>query len=167
MKKYRKNDAGQLLGEAPVMLKDPKYGTGNYSGKLYPEVRWDDYRQSIADENGFDTRNREDNGEYTIEIELPFDTQLIRYGSDRGRFTAPVNTPYEELSLPYVQETIEFNSYRVIADSIVVHCRAQKGIVAPMFDSRGGGIQYLHECTIRELLKSGVLEEVEYEKEEN
>ena len=79
----RKNDAGDPLGDSPVKLKKPEYGTGEYIG-LYPIVRWDDYRQECADLEGFDKRNLEENGEYLMEIELPQGTQLIRYGSSRG-----------------------------------------------------------------------------------
>ncbi len=156
----RKNDQGKKLGNAPVLLKKPEYGTGNYIGKLYPEVKWEDYRQEFADSDGFDKRSREENGEYIIKIKLPRGTELIRYGSEIGSYTAPKNTPYDNLGLPYLQETIEYHEYIVTADSISAFCIVKRGRVAPMFDSPGGGIQYKHEKSIRELIGKKAIREV-------
>lgn len=160
MADIRRNDAGTPLGDARVRLKSPEYGTGEYHG-LFPEVRWKEYRQDCADADGFDTRHVEENGEYWMEVELPRGTQLIRYGSSRGRFTAPKGTPFEALGLPYVKETIEFHEYTVVADSIKVFCTVKRGAVAPMFDSAGGGVQYLHPGSMLELTgRKHVLAEV-------
>lgn len=157
----RKNDAGELLGMTPVRLKNAKYGTGEYYNDIYPVVRWEEFRQEYADEDGFDLRNIEENGDYIMEVELPKGTLLIRYGSERGRFTAPRNTQYDTLGLPYIKETIEFHEYVVIADSVKVLCKVTRGIVAPMFDSNGGAVQYLHPSSMLELTKrKRVLKEV-------
>lgn len=150
--RIRKNYAGELLGDSPIRLKHPDYGTEGWKG-IVPKVNWEAYRQECADDDGFDTRHIEENGEYLMEVVLPKDTLLIRYGSEMGRFTAPKGTAYESLALPYVKETVEFHEYRVIADSITVFCRVKRGRVAPMFDSEGGGIQYLHESKIRDLTR--------------
>lgn len=160
MAEIRKNDAGILLGDARVELKSPEYGTGKYNG-VFPDVRWNDYRKDCADEDGFDIRHVEENGTYCMEVELPRGTQLIRYGSSRGRFTAPKGTPFETLGLPYVRETVEFHEYKVEADSINVICVVKRGVVAPMFDSKGGGVQYLHPSSMQELTgRKHVLSEV-------
>lgn len=157
----RKNDAGEVLGNRPVELAKPEYGTGAYGSGLYPVVRWEEYRKEWADKDGFDVRNIEENGEYIMEVELPKGTHLIRYGSEKGVFTAPKNTPYDCLGLPYKRETIEFHEYEVIADSIKVFCRAIRGKVAPMFDSAGGAVQYLHANSIFKLARrKHVLKEV-------
>ncbi|MBR1497799.1 MAG: TNT domain-containing protein [Oscillospiraceae bacterium] len=151
--RQRRNDAGEALGSMPVRLKSPDYGTGEYRSGIFPEVKWEEYRQEYADSDGFDLRNMEENGNYCMEVELPKGTVLIRYGSEMGRFTAPKHTPYDALGLPYVRETVEYHEYEVVADSIKVFCRVKRGRVAPMFDSDGGGIQYLHPQTILELTR--------------
>ena len=156
----RRNDAGEILGESPVELKNPEYGTGEYRG-LFPVVKWKEFRQPCADPDGFDLNHVEENGEYWMEVDLPRGTELIRYGSARGSFTAPKGTLYEELGLPYVKQTVEFHEYTVVADSVTVLCKVKRGRVAPMFDSEGGGIQYLHPSSIQELIgRKHVLSEV-------
>ena len=155
----RRNDAGEPLGTEPVRLTRAEYGTGDWIG-YYPVVRWEAYRQDFADGDGFDQRHREENGDYLMEVSLPKGTLLLRYGSERGHFTAPLHTPYETLGLPYVRETVEYHEYRVVADGLKVFCIVKRGRVAPMFDSAGGGVQYLHPNSIRELTRrKHVLEE--------
>ena len=148
----RKNDEGKILGNAKVLLQKQEYGTGEYHG-FTPIVKWEEYRQNCSDKDGFDTNNVETNGEYLIEVCLPKGTHLIRFGSETGRFTAPEGTPYDQLGLPYVRESVEFHEYTVIADSVKVLCKVKQGKVAPIFDSPGGGIQYLHFSTIRESMR--------------
>ena len=81
----------------------------------------------FADKDGFDIRNIEKNKKYKIEIELPYGTILIRYGNETGRFSAPKGTKYEDLALPYVKNTVEYNEYKVIATGIKVICVVEKG----------------------------------------
>lgn len=150
VKYLRKNDEGKLLGNAKVLLKNSDYGTGDYFDEITPKVKWKEYRQKCSDENGFDVNNVEDNGKHIMEVCLPKGTHIIRYGSEMGRFTAPKGTPYDQLGLPYVKESVEFHEYIVIADSIKVLCKVNRGKVAPIFDSQGGGVQYQHFNTIRE-----------------
>lgn len=153
-----RNDKGKPI-QGKRILKKQSFGTGQWKdGEQI--VDWAHNRTEYADENGFDIRNRESNGDYLIEIELPCDTVIIRYGPESGSFTAPVGTSYDSLSLPYLQSSVEFHKYRV-SQSIRVVCRVKKGLVAPMFDSPGGAIQYFHPNTsIKELKKNGVLDEV-------
>lgn len=155
----RRNDVGEPLGTARVQLKRAEYGTGECYG-YFPEVRWEAYRQDCADDNGFDRRHREENGDYTMEVTLPKGTLLLRYGSETGHFTAPLHTPYETLGLPWLRETVEYHEYRVVVDGLRVLCLVKRGRVAPMFDSPGGGVQYLHPNSIRALIRRRVLVEV-------
>lgn len=144
----------------PYQLSSAAFGTGRVDRFGIPEVDWVKCRTEYADVNGFDTRNEECNGKYIINYTIPKNTIIIRFGSEYGRFTAPQNTRFEEVSLPYTVESLAYHEYRVIADSLTVKCIVDKGRVAPMFNQIGGGIQYLHNRTIHSLLRSSVLERI-------
>ena len=132
-----KNDAGEPISGIR-RLKQEAYGTGKTSGGE-AVIDWERWKTPYADEHGFDIRNIE----------------------ETGRFTAPEGTDYDALSLPYDRETVEFHKYLVTEQSFTVYCKVQKGIVAPMFDSEGGAVQYYHpNANMRELIKAGILERV-------
>ena len=154
----KKNYKGDNIS-GPKVLEKPEYGTGRHNKNGEPEVNWD-YLSEYADNDGFDIRNDEGNGEYKIFVALPKGTKIIRYGHEEGSFTAPVGTPYENLALPYVKETVEYNEYKVIADQVTVECKVCKGKVAPGFSSDGGAIQYKHPITIRASIKERILERI-------
>lgn len=153
-----KNDKGEKITGIKELLK-PEYGTGMTDKHGQPVVDWG-CLSSWADQHGFDTRNLEQNGKYKMKMKLPYGTEIIRYGNEMGNFTAPKGTRYEELALPYVKDTVEYNEYRVMADDIYIICIVDKGKVAPGFGSTGGAIQYRHPITIRESLRQGILERV-------
>lgn len=151
------NDKGEVISGIKK-LRDDKYGTGGMGANGEPEVNWS--LLEYADEHGFDIRNLEANGNYKIEVELPCGTILIRYGNETGRFTAPQFTRYEDLSLPYQKDTVEYNEYKVTAEKIRLICNVVKGRVAPGFGSPGGAIQYLHPMNIRQSLQKGILKRI-------
>lgn len=151
-----KNFRGEIL-TGPRQLKRPEYGTGKVDSLGDPIPDWS-LLSKEADEDGFDKTNREKNGKYIIEIELPQGTIIIRYGKESGKFTAPQGTDYEKLAMPYKKETVPYYEYKVIAKNLHVRCVVQKGRVAPGFDSGGGAIQYCHNMSIYESVKNGVLE---------
>ena len=153
-----KNDKGEIISGIR-QLKIPEYGTGKNNRFGQPIVNWN-YLSKYADDDGFDIRNIESNGKHTIEYILPYGSRIIRYGSEIGHFSSPKGTAYEELSLPYIPESMEYNEYKVIADNVRIVCVVDKGIVAPGFDSLGGAVQYLHPITIREAVKKGMLERI-------
>ena len=153
-----KNDKGQVISGKKELL-ETRYGTGNVYPNGEPIVNWK-MLSEFADDDGFDIRNIEPNGEYKIEIELPYGTTLIRYGNETGRFSAPKGTKYEDLALPYIKDTVEYNEYKVIAKEITVICMVQKGKVAPGFGSDGGAVQYMHPMSIIESIKSNLLERI-------
>lgn len=148
-----KNYKGEYIIDKPELIK-PEYGKiGN------PDIPdYQRHKQPMADDAGFDMTKTISGTDYKIEAILPKGTIILRYGTEIGRYTAPDDTPYEQLALPYKQDTIEFHKYRVIANNIKVKCVVVKGYVAPCFDQPGGGIQYLHEQTIRKLLFDEVIE---------
>lgn len=148
-----KNYKGEELFDKPRKLTDVKFGSGRI-GAFGPEVNWNLVTQcnNNADEDGFDIR-------YEIsECVLPAGTKIIRYGNEIGRYTAPIGTTYEMLSLPYVKETIEYHEYNVV-EPTKVKCEVSKGIVASAFGQVGGGVQYKHQKSIAKLLEEGVLKE--------
>ena len=157
----KKNSAGETIYGHRI-LRDLSYGSGEYDESGEAKVDWKKWQVEYADENGFDKRNKEENGQYYIQVLLPQGTTLIRYGPEGGRYTAPVGTSYDELSLPYTEESQEYHEYEVIADSISVFCPVKQGRVAPMFGCPGGGVQYMHlGGSIRDLLREKVLKRVE------
>ena len=156
----RTNYMGEPLGDRPVELQKSEYGTGEYREQYFPEVKWEEYRKTFSDESGFDKNFKNSNGEYYTIIVLPQNTELVRYGSNSGSYTTLKGTPYEMLGLPYKKETIDYHEFVVIADSVKVFCRVKRGVVAPIFDSLGGGVQFKHESNMRKLIREHILEEV-------
>ena len=110
---------------------------------------------AIADNNGFDKRNKTSEGSYTRKVVLKKGTKICRYGLQDSVFTSLVDTDYDKLGLPWDPKTVPYSEYVVKADEYVV----TEGKVAPAFDSLGGGVQYVHFATLTEDCKKGLLEE--------
>ena len=79
-------------------------------------------------------------------------TMIDRYGSDSGKFVAPIDTPYSARSLPPGSENSAFYTYEVLKPFDV-----NSGTSAPWFDQPGGGIQYQLPMSIRELRRYGYI----------
>ncbi|MCM1568545.1 MAG: TNT domain-containing protein [Roseburia sp.] len=209
VEKYQKrNDKGELIEHeyvfndvAQLIVAEYKIGVAN------PEF-WDKgsiyhIGESVADRQGFDIRaKRLDKQKYIIELEkgkyplcykyrvtvsqqyLGKGAELVRYGSERGHFTALSGTEFNKLGLPYVQDSVEFHRYKVLKN-IPVMCfeviddkeqqrildikdgkeqpkvqYAVEGITAPAFGTLGGAIQYYHDICIMEMLGT-ILEKIE------
>lgn len=75
-----------------------------------------------------------------------------RYGNPTGSFVAPEGTPFVERSLFPGSETRTYNRYKVNKPVEV-----DAGTAAPWFDQPGGGMQYLFETSIQELLDNETL----------
>lgn len=154
----RVNYKGEEITGIPELRK-PEYGTG----KNYPDGSpIPDWKQVInGDGHGFDKGHVEPNGKHTMKVVLPKHTRLIRYGKNDGSYTAPKGTEYEQLSLPYVKESVYYHEYEVIADSITVTAIVDRGRVARGFDHPGGGIQYFHPYTMIQSYKLGLITEID------
>lgn len=111
-------------------------------------------------DDGFDKDNNEPNGSYKMKVKLKRGVKIIRYGSEMGSFTAPKGSEYSLLALPWVQDSVEYHEYEVIADGITVVCQVWRGKVAPAFDSPGGAVQYKHEENIAAEIKHGKLRRI-------
>lgn len=151
-----RNWLGEEVTE-PFVVRDVSFLKVDAAGKLV--VNWDG---PDADDDGFDINHREPNGLPRMLVELPVGTELLRYGNPDGSYTAPMGTDYEQLSLPYEKDSMEYNEYRVIADGVRVEvCRAERGRVAPLFDQPGGGVQYYHgDESVQDLLNEKKLERI-------
>ncbi len=136
------NSDGQWVEAKDLKLKSPEYGEVLPDGRII--VHWKEEDDTV-DGDGFD-KSYEGSDGYYDEVILPIGSKLCRYGTPAGYLTAPIGTPYEHLGLPYIKETREYHEYRVVADN----CKVKRGKVSPMFDSPGGGTQYLHPETIEE-----------------
>lgn len=159
MLRMLRNDRGESISKNDRRLKDDSYGIITPDGEVF--VNWDLlYKNPHVDENGFDTKHREARGKYKITVILPKGTELIRYGAETGHFTAPQGTDYEQLSLPYVRDTVEYHQYRVIADGVEVFCYVERGRVAPGFGSVGGGVQFYHKKNLIQCIKHKEVERI-------
>jgi len=152
----KKNYKGESLDGVKLELVDESFGTGTVNSYGNPVVKWPE-PSDLIDKDGFDKTVVDSGGNYRIKMTLEKGTILIRYGSEFGNFTAPKGAAYEELSLPYKKETVEYNEYEVVADSISVFCVVDKGIVAPCFNQKGGAVQYLHSLSMYESVKQNIL----------
>ena len=82
-------------------------------------------------------------------------TRFDRYGSERGRFVSPVNTPFSARGLPDTAKAKPYHKYEVVKPITV-----RTGTVAPWGNSPGKGTQHLLDRSIADLVKSGHLREV-------
>lgn len=85
-------------------------------------------------------------------ITLEAGTLIQRTGELYGRFVAPAGTPTQMLSLPY-DKIGQTTTYLQLQQSIEVLA----GKVAPWFGQPGGGIQYILETPLDQLIKEGVI----------
>lgn len=152
------NYKGEIITGNMKLIKQ-EFGTGKRHLNGEPVINWGKLSK-YADKNGFDTRKFIEGEKYIIKTTLPKGTIIIRYGSIYGRFTAPDGTDYDNLALPYIKETVEFNKYKVVSDNVKVSCIVHKGYVAPGFDSPGGAIQFFHEKSIQALLLEKVIKRI-------
>ena len=154
--KNEKNCYGDII-TGIKQFQDPSFGHYEPDGKEV--VHWKK-PDDLVDEDGFDKTYNDGFGNYKKVITLPYGKVICRYGNWMGRLTTDIDSDYEQLGLPYIKETVEYHVYRVIADGLKVKCSVNKGIVAPMFNSRGGAIQYKHFQSIKQELDQHKIEEV-------
>ncbi len=87
--------------------------------------------------------------------ELKPGTRFDRFGSERGRFVSPVNTPFSARGLPDTAKQKPYHQYEVVKPITV-----RTGSVAPWGNSPGMGTQHLLDRPVSELIKGGYLREV-------
>lgn len=156
MKVY--NCFGQDISNIRIRLNSDQYGYVDENN--IPHINWGEETDKV-DRDGFDKEYRpiKDAGEYLIsDYILPKGSIVCRYGHSGGIFTTVKGSEYESLGLPYKKETIEYHEYKVSED-LKVDCLVTKGIVAPKFDSNGGGIQFKHRQRIALECEDGFLQE--------
>lgn len=140
------NCYGEKIVRKNLEYLDSSYGS--FDENHIPIVKWGDETDD-CDRLGFDKNFRPiDNSDAWLieDYELEVGTILCRYGYPGGNFTTTKGTPYEDLSLPYKKDTVEYHEYKVVKK---LHVKAlvpivAKGRVAPKFQSKGGAIQFYH-----------------------
>ncbi|MEN6351748.1 MAG: glycohydrolase toxin TNT-related protein [Syntrophomonas sp.] len=88
----------------------------------------------------------------SMKMTLQPGSRIDRYGSEYGTFVCPEGVSYEMRSLAPGSETKPYNVYEVQKPVEVL-----SGEIAPWFDQPGGGIQYMFDKSIRELIEAGIL----------
>jgi RHS repeat-associated protein len=78
--------------------------------------------------------------------------RIDRFGPERGVYTSPIGTPYENRALLPGTNTQPYGVYEVVEPLEVVSGRA-----TPWFGEPGGGIQYLMPDSISNLINDGIL----------
>ena len=89
-------------------------------------------------------------------VVLEVGTQIDRYGSEDGYFTAATDTPYEQRSCAPGSDQKPYHQYEVLKPIEGV----EQGITAPWFDEPGGGVQYMMPSTLEELVNQGFLKRI-------
>jgi hypothetical protein len=83
---------------------------------------------------------------------------IDRFGSERGRYFAPADTPIEMRSLAPTTNTNIYNRYEVLKP-----LPAKVGITKPHFNQPGGGIQIMTpNQTAQDLMRAGYIQPVKY-----
>ena len=84
-------------------------------------------------------------------------TVIDRYGSQWGKYTSLLGVPYENRSLPYIENPYAYHKYQVLKkiDNVTV------SEIAPAFGQVGGGIQYELPYNIKKLKNLGYIKEID------
>ena len=80
-----------------------------------------------------------------------------RYGPNSGNFAAPIGTAPTKLSLAPGTVLKPYSKYEVIKqiDNVMM------GKIAPWFDEQGGGIQYMFDKSVQELLNGEFIKKID------
>ena len=152
------NYLGNNLDGVRIQLLNPSYGFVDDNN--IPHINWGSETEK-CDSNGFDKQYRpiEGSDQYVItNYIIPKGTMICRYGFPGGFFTTLKGADYDQLGLPYVKETIEYHEYGVSED-LNVDCYVTKGMVAPIFLSNGGAVQFMHKQSIMLECEDGYIQE--------
>jgi len=106
-----------------------------------------DGRYRFPPDDGFQSPPRE--------VTLAPGTVIDRYGLPGGRFPSPAGTSYEARALPYDKSKMPYYRYEVLKP-----LPAKAGEAVPWFDQPGGGVQYMLERPVQQLVAEGYLKEV-------
>lgn len=146
------NIDGKQVESTPLVFDDSfKAYRSHYNETGQYGIAWDRYKSSDAQENtGFDTSKP------ISDVVLPEGFIIARYGGDNGINATDKGTPYDRLSLPYDEKSMEYHEYRVCSPVV-----CKKGTAAGNFGESGGGTQYQFERSFSDMLADGTIERVE------
>ncbi|OLR90975.1 TNT domain-containing protein [Actinokineospora bangkokensis] len=86
---------------------------------------------------------------------LPTGTTIDRFGSPRGDFVSPADTPYPQRGLPPDNLQAGYHQYEVVRPIPV-----WEGPIAPAMGQPGGGTQYVLPHSVVDLVNAGYLREI-------
>ena len=84
---------------------------------------------------------------------LPPGTLLDRFGGEGGRYLAPLGARFQARAVAFICADAPYRTYRVRKP-----LPALAGRIAPWFGEPGGGIQFLVDASVIELVEMDVLE---------
>lgn len=89
-------------------------------------------------------------------VTSPTGEQVDRFGSEDSAFVAPMETPYEERSLPFDKASQEYHAYEFVKplDGVL------KGETSPAFNQPGGGMQEKLPESVGDLVEKGILKRI-------
>lgn len=134
--------SADLYNKYKNVYDNPKFFNQSTGKVIYPGMNGDVNIDGFVD------------GKYDIEI-LQSGKIIDRYGGNSGKFFSPDGTDYEARALPPFMEGEPYTRYE-----IVVPFEVKSGIIAPWFNQPGGGIQYLADYSVEELLDLGWIKEL-------
>ncbi|MCF0259360.1 MAG: TNT domain-containing protein [Erysipelotrichaceae bacterium] len=159
-----RNSKGEIITVPNQYRKKKFYHKSSITGGR-PVTEWDQFAKDSTSQathkqySGFHLKTKFPNGlPYQTKVLQPGDL-IIRYGFPGGNYTAPYKTRFEELSLPYKEESMPYNIYEV-QHPVLVDLIVQEGKAAPNFEHPGLGIQYYHDQSIITLLREKALGKV-------
>ncbi|KAJ5188836.1 Protein of unknown function DUF4237 [Penicillium cf. griseofulvum] len=122
-----------------------------------PKAYW-----SYPDNDGFALTSENESilGNFTLRIGQKID----RFGSEYGKFLAPLGAPYIERSLPPSNLFAPDNSnfpYNYHVYEVTKEFDILLGPIAPWFEQPGFGSQLLAESSVKDLLEGGFLKRLE------
>jgi hypothetical protein len=87
-------------------------------------------------------------------IEFGNNLVIDRYGPPTGKFASPINTPFPQRALPYPNNNLIANKYKVLKSIPNV----ERSLIIPWFGQPGLGIQYKFEFSIQYYIDNEFLE---------
>lgn len=137
----------------PATMVDAEAGGAFTHPKTNPDIwdpvgkRWD--FEAAAPNDGADAFGWESH-------RLEVGTKVDRFGSPRGKYVSPMGTAVSERAVPPIDDPS--STYR--AYEVKKPFNVQKSGVAPAFNEEGGGIQYMTEQSVEDLVNDGYLQDI-------
>jgi hypothetical protein len=93
-----------------------------------------------------------------LNVTLPADTMLDRFGGNNGNFLSPAGAPFATRSIPYVCKGFRYTEYRVAQP-----LQVKIGLAAPWFGEQGYAIQVQTDKKVHDLLDAHMVVPAEHQ----